>query len=100
MKYLLVEKIAVDFWCLRRVMRYETGCTCDLLDKAIYKYYKNNDIYINKKIITIAELDQLIAVKESQIQKNKLYLESLKSREISFDAAILGEAIYVTIFTV
>ena len=39
MEHLLVEKIAVDFWRLRRVLRFETGSIRKYLDMVIYDYY-------------------------------------------------------------
>ena len=50
MEMLLVEKIAVNYWRLRRLVRYETGETRERLDhfkeKAISAYYKNS--YMSK----------------------------------------------------
>src|SRR3990167_1010559 len=43
MECLLVEKIAVDFWRLRRVLRFEAGSTRKFLDMAISNYYNKAD---------------------------------------------------------
>ena len=39
MEYLLVEKLAVDFWRLKRVLRFETGSLRKYLDFVINDYY-------------------------------------------------------------
>ena len=42
-EYMLVEKIAVDFWRLKRVLRYETGSIRKHLDMVIYDYYHSEN---------------------------------------------------------
>ena len=54
MECLLVEKIAVDFWRLRRVLRYETGSIRKHLDMIINDYYSNKDWQTEDKIKTNA----------------------------------------------
>ena len=39
MECLLVEKIAADYWRLRRVLRFESGSIRKILDMAISDYY-------------------------------------------------------------
>lgn len=57
----LVEKIAVDFWRLKRVIRFETGSIRRTLDNIIEKYYGERD-YTEKPIHkNDAQIDQEIA---------------------------------------
>ncbi len=39
MESLLVEKIAVDFWRLKRILNFETGSIRKYVDTVIYDYY-------------------------------------------------------------
>jgi len=78
MENLLVEKIAVDFWRLRRIIRFETGsitqCIKSLL-KELYSHGNQN----NEKI------DDEIQRKKQQIAWNLSYLECLVKGEVTFD---------------
>lgn len=78
MENLLVEKIAVDFWRLRRTIRFETGsitqCIKSLL-KELYSHGNQN----NEKI------DQEIQHKKQLIAWNLSYLECLANSEVTFD---------------
>ena len=60
MEHLLVEKIAVDFWRLRRVLRFETGSIRKYLDMVIYDYYNKTDFHGKKENKTDAELKEEI----------------------------------------
>lgn len=75
---LLVEKIAVDFWRLRRTIKFETGsiaqCIKTLL-KELYSYGNQN----NEKI------DEEIQYKRQLIAWNLSYLEYLTKGEVTFD---------------
>ena len=77
---LLVEKIAVDFWRLRRTIRFETGSIAqgikNLLDE-FYSYGKQN----NEKI------DEQIRYNEGLITWNLSYLECLAKDEVTFGQA-------------
>lgn len=78
MESLLVEKIAVDFWRLRRTIRFETGSIAKGIKKLLddyYSYGKQN----NQKI------DEQIADKEKLIAWNLSYLECLTKNEVTFD---------------
>ena len=81
MESLLVEKIAVDFWRLRRTIRFETGsitkCIKSLL-KEFYSYGNQN----NEKI------DEEIQYKKQLIVWNLSYLEYLAKGEVTFDQPI------------
>lgn len=69
MECLLVEKIAVDFWRLRRVLRFETGSIRKFIDMAISDYYNKTDYLGNKENKTNEELDEEIA--ECRNRQNK-----------------------------
>lgn len=78
MESLLVEKIAVDFWRLRRTIRFETGSIVQhikSLIKEFYSYGKQN----NEKI------DEEIQHKKQLIEWNLSYLEHLAKGEVTFD---------------
>jgi len=55
---LLVEKIAVDYWRLRRVLRFETGSIRKQLDTAINDYYGKTDYFGNKEHKTNKEINK------------------------------------------
>jgi len=55
---ILVEKIAVAYWRLRRAYRYEAGLIRDELDNATDDYYDNADYQGNKYNKTDEEIDQ------------------------------------------
>jgi hypothetical protein len=78
MESLLVEKIAVDFWRLRRVIRFETGSITksikNLLDE-FYSYGKQNN----------ENIDEQIRHNEQLIEWNQTYLECLAKQEVTFD---------------
>ena len=61
MECLLVEKIAVDYWRLRRVLRFESGSIRKILDMAISNYYNRVDWQGIKEHRTNEELDAKIA---------------------------------------
>ena len=79
MEYLFVEKIAVDFWRLKRVLRFETGSIRHFLDMAQYEFYKkeynNTDEALNKEI---SEL-------EGYIEWESEYIKCLKKGIVKFD---------------
>jgi hypothetical protein len=57
----LVEKIAVDFWRLRRVLRFETGSIRKFLDMAISNYYNKTDWEGKKEHRDNEKIDEDIA---------------------------------------
>jgi len=78
MESLLVEKIAVDFWRLRRTIRFETGSISQCIKslfRELYSYGNQN----NEKI------DQEILHKKQQIAWNTSYLDFLANDEVIFD---------------
>ena len=78
MESLLVEKIAVDFWRLRRVIRFETGSIGQYLEKIFKEFYsygrKGNE-----------QLDTELQRKKESIQWISSYIECLEKEEVSFD---------------
>jgi len=60
MEHLLVEKIAVDYWRLRRVLRFETGSIRKFIDMAVNDYYDKRDYLGNKENKTNEEIDEEI----------------------------------------
>lgn len=81
---LLVEKIAVDFWRLRRTIRFETGslanCIKSLL-KEIYSFGNKNNENIDKEI---QHRKQLIAW-------HITYIEYLAKDKVTFDQPVWEE---------
>lgn len=85
MEHLLVEKIAVDFWRLRRVLRFETGSIRKYLDMAIYDYYNKTDLHGEKENKTDAELDEEIRKQQEYLGWNKRYIRCLEKGIVTFD---------------
>ena len=78
MESLLVEKIAIDFWRLRRVIRFESGSIEKYLEtifKDFYSYGKSDN----------DEIDAEILMKKEQIDWNAIYINYLKNEKVSFD---------------
>lgn len=78
MESLLIEKIAVDFWRLRRTIRFETGSIAqgiNTLFDEFYSYGKQN----NEKI------DEQIRHNKQLIAWNLSYIECLNKGEVTFD---------------
>ncbi len=75
---LLVEKIAVDFWRLRRTIRFETGSIVKNIQSLLNKFYscgrKHDD-----------EIDEEIRHKEDLLEWNLAYIECLSKGEVIFD---------------
>ncbi len=85
MEHLLVEKIAVDFWRLRRVLRFETGSIRKHLDMVIYDYYNKADWQDQKKHKTNDELDEEIKQQQEYLSWNNRYIKALKKGVVTFD---------------
>lgn len=78
MESLLVEKIAVDSWRLRRTIRFEAGSISKHIEELIvscYGYSRSNT----------AEIDKQIEYAKERIAWNAAYLKHLKKNEVSFD---------------
>ena len=85
MEHLLVEKITVDFWRLRRVLRFETGSIRKHLDMVIYDYYNKTDWQDQKKNKTNDELDEEIKEQQEYLSWNNRYIKALKKGIVTFD---------------
>ena len=85
MEHLLVEKIAVDFWRLRRVLRFETGSIRKHLDMVIYDYYNKADWQDQKKHKTNDELHEEIKEQQEYLSWNNRYIKALKKGVVTFD---------------
>jgi hypothetical protein len=75
---LLVEKIAVDFWRLRRTIRFETGSVIKNIQSQLKEFYshgRKND----------EEIDEEIRRKENLLEWNLTYIECLSKGEVTFD---------------
>lgn len=75
---LLVEKIAVDYWRLRRTIRFEAGSISKHIERLIKLYYSSgkSDNHV---------LDRKIKYLKEQIAWNTTYLKHLRKNEVTFD---------------
>ncbi len=81
MESLLVEKITIDFWRLRRVLRFEEGSIKKYLDEVLNEFYT----YSHK---TNSEIDKAIENKKTMIDWNVRYIECLAKHSVFFDQPI------------
>jgi hypothetical protein len=79
---LLVEKIAIDFWRLKRVIRFETGSISKYLEEIFENFYSP----YNKKDST--KIDEEIKSKKSNIEWNSCYLKHLQKGKVTFEQPI------------
>ena len=83
MEYLLVEKISVDYWRLRRVLRFESGSIRKVLDMAISDYYNKADWQGIKENKTNEELDEEIAeYRDRQDKRGQKRLAELEQAKL------------------
>lgn len=88
MESLLVEKIAVDFWRLRRTIRFEAGSISKHIE-TILQYR-----YLSYECKDSAALERDIQYAKEKIEWNAAYLECLEKDEVKFDHPLWeGEAI-------
>jgi len=85
MEYLFMEKIAVDFWRMKRVIRFETGSIRNYLDVALYEFYGKSDYQGEKDNKSNEELDKEISHQKECIDWNKQYIKCLKKGVVQFD---------------
>lgn len=78
MESLLVEKIAVDFWRLRRTIRFETGSIAQAVESLLSEFYSYSRPD-NEKI------DEEIREKQRIMKWTASYLECLAKGEVHFD---------------
>jgi hypothetical protein len=86
---LLVEKIALDFWRLKRVIRFESGSMKKYLDEVLDDYYNSwqgSSIHFSEEMT-----DQKIENAQSIIDWNKKYLTYLQRGVVKFDQSIWKE---------
>lgn len=81
MESLLVEKIAADFWRLRRTIRFETGSIARAVESLLREFYSysrpNNE-----------KIDKEIQEKQRVMKWNESYLEYLAKGEVHFDKPV------------
>jgi len=83
MECLLVEKISVDYWRLRRVLRFESGSIRKVLDMAISDYYNKADWQGIKENKTNEELDEEIAeYRDRQDKRGQKRLAELEQAKL------------------
>jgi hypothetical protein len=85
MEHLLVEKIAVDFWRLRRVLRFETGSIRKYLDMATYDYYNEKNFDGENENRKNDEIDKEIDEQQGYLDWNNAYIKALKKGIINLD---------------
>lgn len=78
----LVEKIAVDFWRLKRVIRFETGSIRKQLDYAIDDYFGKKDWEEQPKHKSNEDLDKEIKEFQESLWWNRKYLKCLQKGEV------------------
>lgn len=78
MESLLVEKIAIDFWRLGRVIRFEAGSIEQHLQSIFKEYYR-----FDRK--ATSELIEQIECCKSDIEWIEVYIECLKNKQVEFD---------------
>ncbi|MEM2932472.1 MAG: hypothetical protein QXI61_06495, partial [Nitrososphaerota archaeon] len=88
MEHLLVEKIAVDFWRLRRVLRYETGSIRNHSDTATYDFYNKKNWQGERVNLTQEEIQIEIEKLQKKIYSTNRYIESLKKGQVDFNASV------------
>ena len=78
---LLVEKISIDFWRLRRTIRFETGNISQHISEMLKSHYsrgqKDN-----------ADIDSEIQYTTKRIEWNVFYMRCLEENEVTFDQPI------------
>jgi len=91
---LLVEKIAVDFWRLRRVLRFEMASIRHYLDGATYDFYSKTGSEGEKANRTRSELEKEKCNFLRYIEWNERYIECLNKGIVKFnEEAWIGEGL-------
>lgn len=85
LQWVLVEKIAVDFWRLKRVLRFETGSIRICSDMVNYDYYKQVDYNGEKVNRTNDEIELEIQEEKEEFDWNNRYISCLEKGLVSFD---------------
>lgn len=87
MENLLVEKIAVDFWRLRRTIRFETGGIAKHIATLVQEFYS----YGTKDNHAI---DKDISYNQRIIEWNTQYIEYLTQGKVTFDEPVWREGTF------
>ena len=82
MQSLLVEKIAADFWRLRRVMRFEVGSIQKHIEELFKEFYSGICSGYRK---TNSQINQEIQSIHESIEWTDAYIKCLKKKEATFD---------------
>ena len=90
MQYILVEKIAVDCWRLKRVLCYETGCIRQFLDTVIFDHSqpKDDNNFYALRPKNNEDLDKEMRETQDYINWNNNYIKALQNGEVKFDNPI------------
>ncbi len=78
MEHLLVEKIAVDYWRLRRVLRFENGTISKYAGISVSDFYKKLNLQGNNSYKTNEEIDESIAKQKKHLEENSSYIKCLR----------------------
>ena len=78
MESLLVEKIAIDFWRLRRIIRFETGSIAQGIKSLLKEFYSHGTQNNEKN-------EEEIHLKQQLIEWNVSYLRYLTEGKVTFD---------------
>lgn len=78
---LFVEKIVVDFWRLRRTIRFEAGSISQHIEHMVETYYSYSRS-------DNAAIDRQIEHVKQQIAWNTAYVKCLKKNEVSFEQPV------------
>ncbi|MCH9634682.1 MAG: hypothetical protein S4CHLAM7_14360 [Chlamydiae bacterium] len=82
MEMLLVEKISIDFWRLKRVVRFETGCVKKFIQDTVNTFYSSWE----KK--STQEIKIEINNRKNTIEWNTRYIKCLENGLVTFDQEI------------
>lgn len=94
LEYLLVEKIATDFWRLRRVLRFEMASIRQYLDVATDDFYSETNVEGEKINKTKGELEKDKRNFMSHIEWNERYIKCLNKGIVRFNEEVwIGEGL-------
>ncbi len=88
MQHLLVEKIAVDYWRLKRVLRFENGTISKYAGISVSDFYKKLNLPGNNSYKTKEELDEEITKQKKHLEENSSYIKCLRKGIVTFDYSI------------
>ena len=86
MESLLVEKIAVDTWRLKRILRFETGTIRLYMDDIVSEFYRDTDWTGKKENTPVNEINEGVAYHQDIIEWNSKYIKCLKKGIVKFDS--------------